>query len=309
MKKHILLPILLLAFTLVLAAAGAYLKYDLFPSLQLETKESVISLPFVLLADEQLSLRVSMRLEELQNPTEPTQEPTVPPTETEPPETDPPETEPPETEPPETEPPETEPTEPPYIQLDDSWFDDVLFIGESRVDGLKSMARLGKADYFSGTSLTVYGILAHQAADYRFGKQNLESLLYSKKYGKIIIHLGINECSYYPDEFGAQYQRVIERIRKAQPDAAIIIHAIMPVTRGYARDVRFLPENIATHNERLQALITGDNMYYIDSSEWCADEEGFLRDELTNDGCHPHGEGYGQWAQWIKEECGWLGIP
>lgn len=302
MKKFIFLPVLLVISILIFAAAGAYLKYDLFPTLQMETAENVITLPFVLLTDEQLSFRFSTRLEAYQNPTEPTIPTSAP---TQPSETEAP-TVPEETEPIPT---ETEPTEPPYIELDDSWFDDALFIGESRVGCLRNSARLGGADYFCGSSETVFSILKLEAADRGFYKQTLRSLLSGKQYGKIIIHLGINECSNYPDDFQAQYQAIVDLIRTLQPDAYIILHSIMPVTKGYASEPRLQPSNIARYNEQIQLLVTDDRTRYIDVSQWCADEEGFLRPELTNDGCHPHPEGNLLWAQWIKEACGWLNIP
>lgn len=306
MKKHIFLPILLVVSVLIFAATGAYLKYDLFATLQMDTTENIITLPFVLLTDEQLAFRFSTRLDAYRNPTEPTEEPSQPTTlPTQPQETEVPvaseETEP--------EPTETEPTEPPYVELDESWFDDALFIGESRVACMRNAARLGNADYFCASSETVFSILKLETADRDFNKQTLKSLLSRKQYGKIIIHLGINECSNYPDDFAAQYQNIINLIRSLQPDAYIILHSIMPVTKGYISEPRLLPENIAIYNERIQSLVADEKMRYIDVSQWCADEEGYLLPELTKDGCHPHTEGNLLWAQWIKEACGWLQIP
>ncbi len=313
MKKHFLLPILLLVSSLLVAVFGGYLKYGLFAKLQLETEENIISLPFILLTDEQLSYRFRASLEEYRNPTVPSEtvsdpEPTQP-RETEPAVTAPVETIPEETVPVETEPVETAPTQPPYVALDDSWFDDVLFIGESRVDGLKLTARLGDADYFSDSGVSVFNVLNLAASDRDFYKTGLDDLFAWRKYGKIIIHLGINECSKYPENFASQYQHVIDYIRKKQPDAYIILHSILPVTRDYATSKKVLPGNIAIYNEQIRSLVTDDRMRYIDIGKWCTDEEGYLFDELTNDGCHPHGQGNLQWAQWIKEECGWLGIP
>ena len=300
MKKHFLLPILLLVSSLLVAAFGGYLKYGLFAKLQLDTEENIISLPFVLLTDEQLSYRFRSSLEAYYHPA--AAEPTSPQ----------------ETDatvavtvpfPPETEPTETVPAEPAYIALEDSWFDDALFIGESRIDGLKLTARLGKAEYFSDTGVSVFNVLNIAASDRQFSNTSLNDLLSWKKYGKIIIHLGINECGKYPDAFQAQYRQVIEYVRKKQPDAYIILHSILPVTQGYAGNGLLQPANIALYNERIQTLVTDEKIRYIDAGAWCTDAEGFLRTELTNDGCHPHGEGNQQWAQWIKEACGWLCIP
>lgn len=306
MKKYFFLPILLVISMLIFAATGAYLKYGLFPALEMDTTESIITLPFVLLTDEQLAFRFSIRLDAYRNPAEPTPAATLPTSEP----TLPPETEtatvPAETEPIPT---ETEPTEPPYIELDDSWFDDALFIGESRVACMRNAARLGNADYFCASSETVFSLLKLETMDRNFHKQTLQSLLGSRQYGKIFIHMGINECSNYPEDFGLQYQYVVDLIHSMQPDAYIILHSIMPVTKGYASEPRLQPANIARYNEQIQLLVTGDHMRYLDVSQWCADEEGFLLPELTNDGCHPHADGNVLWAQWIKEQCGWLNIP
>ena len=66
-------------------------------------------------------------------------------------------TEPEVTEPEVTEPEVTEPevTEPVYVELEESWFDDALFIGDSRTAGLKNYYRLGKADYFTKIGMNI----------------------------------------------------------------------------------------------------------------------------------------------------------
>ena len=314
MKKHFLLPLFLLISSLLLATAGACLKYGLFQALQLDTEENIISLPFVLLTDEQLSFRFHASLDAYRNPPELSETVSNPaptqPRETEPTSaaTTPVETVPGETVSIETAPAETEPAEPVYVALDDSWFDDALFIGASRVDGLKLTARLGDADYFSDSGVSVYNVLNTAASDMDFYKTGLDELLSWRKYGKIIIHLGINECSKYPENFESQYRNVVNFIRRKQPDAYIILHSILPVTRKYATN-SMQPDNIALHNRIIESLVSDELMRYIDIGKWCTDEEGYLLEKLTNDGCHPHGEGNKQWAQWIKEECGWLGIP
>lgn len=304
-KRMYVLLILLLVSSLLVGSWGAYLKYERFRALDMETQESIFALPFVLMADPQLQYTVKNRTEQLMNPTEPTVSvETQAPTETLPPETVPPTTV--VTIPPTTEPVETEPA---YIPVDESWFDDALFIGESRTAGLQSMGRLGNADYFCATSLTVFGVLDIRCDDLHFGKQTLGSLLSSKTYGKIYIHLGINELGGNNDDIIAQYQRLIDLIREKQPDAYIILQAVMAVSRSYASNPRFAVENVNALNARIEALAVDDHFRFIDVNEWLGDEEGYLRSEMTFDGCHLYGSGYEEWAQWLLENAGWLGIP
>lgn len=289
----------LLISALLVGAWGAYLKYEFLESLEIETQESIFSLPFVLTADQELKYTVRTRTEALKKPTEPAQPTeTQPATESLPPETIPPTTV-------VTEPPETEPTQ---RVIDESWFDDVLFIGESRTLGMMSTSRLGKADYFCASSLTVYGVTEIKCADTGFAKQTLGSLLSNKTYGKIYIHLGINELGGNLDSMMDQYQRLIDLIREKQPDACIVLQAVLAVSRDYARNTTFAPENIRALNARIEALAADNQIHYIDVNPIMTDEEGYLRSELTFDGCHLYGDGYAQWAQWLLENAAGLGI-
>ena len=60
MKRRIcfLLSALLIS-SLAVASVGVYLKYVLFKSIGLKTQESIVSLPFVLMVDKELSYSVS----------------------------------------------------------------------------------------------------------------------------------------------------------------------------------------------------------------------------------------------------------
>ena len=301
MKRRIcFLLSLLLISSLAVASVGAYLKYVLFKSIGLETQENIISLPFVLMVDKELSYSVSYLKKVQDSPpqqTTPVEEQIPASSEAAPSATE------------ATEPQDTDPTEPVYVPVDESWFNDALFIGESRTASLQNLARLGTADYFCGVNLTVYEVTAMHKSDLYYSYKKLEDLLTERTYGKIFIHFGINESSGNIDIFIAGYQDLINLIREHQPDAVIILQAIMPVTRGYATRSIFLPEHLNMMNGRIQALAVDEHFRYIDPREWCADEEGFLLEEYTKDGCHPDAKGCEAWAAWLMEKAGWLNIP
>lgn len=301
MKRRICFLLLaLLISALAVAGVGAWLKYALFSSIGLETQENIIALPFVLMADKELSYSMSYLMEARDAPpreTAPTEAAKPPATEATQPTTE------------TTRPPETVPTQPAYVPVDESWFDDALFIGESRTASLQNFARPGKADFFCGVNLTVYEVTIMHKTDLYYSHKKLEDLLTERTYGKIFIHFGINESAGNIDMFIAGYRDLIQLIREHQPDAVIILQAIMPVTRGYAARPIFLPEHMSMMNERIRALAVDEHFRYIDPREWCADEEGFLLEEYTNDGCHPDAKGCEAWAAWLLEKAGWLNIP
>ena len=211
-------------------------------------------------------------------------------------ETVPPTTVLPETVPPTTIPPTTEPP------LDESWFDDALFIGESRTAGLSAYGRLGKADYFCGEGLTVYGVLGVKASDLYFGEQNLQSLFSWKQYGKIYIHLGINELGGNLDSFINQYQKVIDSIRQMEPDACIILQSVLSLEDRYSSKACFSAESIQDINNRIRALAEENSLHFSDVNQIMTDETGYLMEGLSFDGCHLYSENYELWAQWLLEE-------
>ena len=194
------------------------------------------------------------------------------------------------------------PTEP-VVLVDESYFDDTLFIGDSRMCGLRDFARMGHADYFCDVGMTVFNLWERNATDYDYGTKKLTGLLNMISYGKIYIALGINEAGYPMKNFETEYEKLIQTIRQAQPDAIIILQSVMAVTEGYA-DGRsyFLPEHLAQMNAYIASFADNETIFYIDVNEAVADENGFLLTDLTNDGCHLYAKKVAVWADWLRSK-------
>lgn len=322
MKKYtISLICVLLVTSALVAAVGAVIRESILKPLGIEREENVIALPFVVMADEILQIQIQRGLEKAQMSEDfhteapaTTQTPedshTEPPASTQVPEDPASITEPEQSNDPVTEPPTEAPTEPVYTPVDESWFDDALFIGESRTVGLQGMARLGKADYFCAGSMTVYSIVDAWLRDHNFPSQNLESLLQSKTYGKIYIHLGLNELLGGADFVMEGYHELIYLIREYQPDAVIVIQSCMSISKGKASSPNFPIEELHKLNEMLRELALSDpeGFRFCDTNVYAAGEDGYIRPEITCDGCHLYGVNYEEWGQWILEDAGWYGI-
>lgn len=197
----------------------------------------------------------------------------------------------------------------PQPWVDTSWFDNTLFIGDSRVEGLKLFARSGKADYFCDVGLQVYSVLEKELEDVGFPKQPLETLLSGKTYDKIFICFGLNEAGYPIGSFQSRYQLLLEKVRALQPEAAIILHGILSVTEEKSDSAAYLSlENLNRRNEVIASFADGERIFYVDANPWFADREGYLFPQLTNDGYHPTVEGYRHWRNWLFYMAAQLGI-
>jgi lysophospholipase L1-like esterase len=245
------------------------------------------------------------------NPTEPTTKPTEAPTD--------PTTKP--TEKP-TEPKPTQPNQPaesptfdfPEGRLDDSWFENTLFIGDSRMLGLSLYARSGNAHYFAAASLNFRSVLKNEIADKgNFEKQKLETLLASHQYDKIVVNIGLNDAGNGKTWFEKNLAIFMDTVRQLQPNAKIILNGIMPVTKSYITGSKYggdhwEPASLAKLNAILQSYANGVDTFYIDCNEYFADSKGYLYKEVTGDGCHPTAKHYKTWREWMNWAMYSLGI-
>lgn len=300
MKKHTNLLLWLLAVTSVLVAlAGAVLKYGVFAPLGVRTDGNIMEVPFLLLADDGLQFTLRYSYEKNKAPAE----------------TEPPMTEPAETREPATEAviEETQPveTEPPVIEVEESWFDDALFIGDSRMVGLQRHGRLGEADYFCAIGMSYFNLKDFHCKDTSFyWGTNLDYLLKTRTYGKVYIALGMNGSGNSLDMTGVIVDETIQKIREYQPDAKIILHAIIGVGPTKEASAWYFENDILyAINEVYASKADGETVFYIDPNDWMTDEEGhLLSDYCDEDQCHLTVYGYESWAAWILDTAGSLGI-
>ena len=161
--------------------------------------------------------------------------------------------------------------------------------------------RLGKADYFASSGMTVFNVLTKETQDINFSTTDLPSLLDSKQYGKIYIMLGINELGYAMESIMQKYENILKDIVSAQPNAKIILCANIYVTKEKSSAVSWLSwENINRLNNNIAALADNKTIFYLDANELFCDDSGYMDPAKTGDGVHPYATGYQEWAGWLQ---------
>lgn len=189
-----------------------------------------------------------------------------------------------------------------FTTVDDSYFDDALFIGDSRTVGLSEYGDLQNADFFATTGMSVYNVLSETVSVPSVGKITLDELLGSMTYGKVYLMLGINELGYDYNSTVEKYGQVVDYIREKQPGAIIYVEANLHVTKSRSdSDEVFNNSNIDRFNLAISALANGQDIFYIDVNELFDDESGNLDESYTSDNAHVLGKYYATWCQWLRE--------
>lgn len=188
----------------------------------------------------------------------------------------------------------------PFETVTEDYFDDALFIGDSRTVGLRDYTDLAEhADFYCETSLTIYKVLEESFK----GKGTILEALSKKNYGKIYLMVGINELGRgTTEDFMAKYTEVVDTLHELCPDAKIMIQGIMHVPeKKSSSDAIFNNSNINARNNAIATLADNVHFFYIDMNEAVCDENGNLNAEYTHDQIHLLGMYNDLWKQFLLE--------
>ena len=197
-----------------------------------------------------------------------------------------------------------------FQEVEDNYFADALFVGDSRTVGLFEYGGLAEAaSFLARESTTVYDLFDDsEKMDYTpRGKKTTErtfrELLSGTGFRKIYLSVGVNELG-VPDtkDYYKEYRRVIRKINKLQPDAIIYIQGIMHVSEDMSRtDPVYNNTAIVQRNQAIATLANGRNIFYIDMNSVLCDEDGNLKKELTGDGIHLKASACGLWHTFLRK--------
>lgn len=193
-----------------------------------------------------------------------------------------------------------------FVRVEEDYFQDALFIGDSRTQGLFEYGGMEDyATFYCKTSLTVYDLFKKDKAFIREEGESitLTQALTKHQFGKIYLMVGINEMGTgTPDTFFEEYARVVSQIRELQPDAVIFVEGIMRVASGKnASDPIFNNAGVDIRNEKIATLADNQSIFYIDVNEVVCDENGNLHDDWTFDQIHLKAKYYEIWKNFLMD--------
>ena len=174
------------------------------------------------------------------------------------------------------------------------WFDAVL-IGDSITHGWESV---GLDDYqrlFSGRTVLNIGFGGDRVQN-ALWTCGIGGLLDGYRTGLVSVMIGTNNAADSPEDVAAGIAKLLDIVRRKQPDARILLHAIMP--RGAK------PNALRSKNDKVNALIRrladGRRVIWVDLGDRLMDEAGNIPKALLYDFLHPTEKGYEIWADALR---------
>ena len=188
------------------------------------------------------------------------------------------------------------------MQAPEGYFNDALFVGDSRTVGMANYAPLDGATYFATTGLAAHKVYSVTNEVGSMKGQTFSQVLASRTFGKVYVMLGINEIGNNRTATLQQYQDLLSKIRAAQPNAIIIIQANLHVAQSRSStDAIVNNTQINSFNEAIASFADGVTSFYLDVNPIFDDENGALRAEYTHDGTHPLAKYYKDWDAFLEQ--------
>ena len=182
-------------------------------------------------------------------------------------------------------------------KVDDGYFSDAVFLGDSLTMGFEAFSGLDNAQFICRTSMSVGGVFLTESDG-----TNLVQKVKNTNSKKIYVMLGVNE-NIAPDNKAAvieKYSRVIDALKQDNPDAMIYIQSILPVSKTKEVTGKIKNNVVYDYNESIRQLCEEKFVYYIDLYKGVTDNNGYLIDDITVDGVHLGEEGCKLWLEYLK---------
>lgn len=195
---------------------------------------------------------------------------------------------------------------PHYITVEDDYFADAVFIGDSRTVGMFEYGELEEiSTFYASTGLTIFKMFTSEVVSVPGQKKKItiEEALQHNTFAKIYLMIGINEMGTgNVDKFIEKYEESLAYLRELQPDAVIYIQGIMKVTAERSAEGDYINnEGIIERNERIEQLADNEHIFYLDVNPLICDEDGGMVSSYTFDGVHLKAKYIQIWKQYLKE--------
>ena len=187
--------------------------------------------------------------------------------------------------------------------VDDSYFDDVAFVGDSRTDGFRLYSGLERGTYFCVTGETVASATDMENWKTEDGRKiSLADAVAAADCGKIYLMLGVNELGWNgTDIFGSHAENLLRRLQADHPDAEIVVQSLLPVSAEQdAKGSYVNNQRILAYNQVWMELAEETGCDYVNIAEAVTGEDGCLPAEMSFDGVHLNRAGCHAWLDYLR---------
>lgn len=186
-----------------------------------------------------------------------------------------------------------------------SYFNDTVFIGDSRTEGLLIYSGVPNLNGFCYKGLSVDKLDSDESIMLP-GSDELYTCydaISRTEFDNYYCMFGVNELGWVsPSVFVDEFSALVDHIFSVNPDAVVYVESILPVTEQSSSESDiYTQERIDEYNELLLSMCKErKDVIYLDLAAAVSDDSGYLPDEASADGIHCSSDYCKRMIQYIR---------
>lgn len=186
--------------------------------------------------------------------------------------------------------------------VDDSYFSDAVFIGDSRMEGFRNASGITQGRFFTSVGMSVSKMAQDPIISTAEGTITVAAALSGGSYNKVYIMLGANDLGEYDwDSFHDRFVSAVERFQEIQPNALFYICSCIYVEESKVTTGDYVNNtNVDKINSILLQICEEEGYYYLDLNEILSNGYGALIQDASSDGVHIYEKYCKQMLDYLK---------
>lgn len=190
------------------------------------------------------------------------------------------------------------------IALDDSYFDDAVFIGDSRMQGFRNLSGITKGSFVTAIGMQLENFYTDAQIATAAGNVTVLDALKNINYSKIYMMIGTNELGAYDmTQVGESYRKVLSDIKKlsSSADPIVYIYSVIYVDEPLVTTGDYVNNtNVDTVNTEILKMCQEEGYHYINLNEILSNGYHGLISGAADDGIHLNTDYCKKWLEYTK---------
>ena len=189
------------------------------------------------------------------------------------------------------------------VAVDDAYFEDAVFIGDSRMEGFRAFSGITKGSFVTAVGMELENFYTNTQIATAKGNMTVLDALGNINYSKIYMMLGTNELGAYDmNEVQSNYRKVLEDIKQksSSTDPIVYVYSVIYVDESLVETDYVNNVNVDTINLEILKMCQEEGYHYINLNEILSDGNHSLISGASEDGIHLTQEYCQKWLDYTK---------
>lgn len=188
--------------------------------------------------------------------------------------------------------------------VDDSYFEDAVFIGDSRMQGFRNLSGITKGSFVTAVGMELENFYTVSQIATAAGNATVLDALKNINFSKIYMMLGTNELGAYDmNQVGESYRQVLADIKQlsSSPDPIVYVYSVIYVDEPLVTTGDYVNNtNVDAVNMEILKMCKEEGYHYINLNEVLSNGYHGLISGAAEDGIHLNTDYCKEWLEYTK---------